>query len=79
MKDFDLYCVKCNRTLSINADPQKQYCDKCWRIHKREYNNNLYRKQAYSKKLKEFYSFLRIPLITSPYMNGKRLERLVVS
>ena len=76
MKSFDQYCIKCNYTLPIGADVNRQYCDKCWKVHRRNYNRSKYQQKKYQETLKKFYSYQRIPLIQSPYLSGKRMIKV---
>lgn len=78
MNDFDRYCVMCDGTLPVGSHPEKEYCDKCWIIHRKKYNQTKYYEKVYRTKLKKFYSFQRIPLILSPYFSDKRIERVMI-
>ena len=78
MKDFDLYCTRCNCTLPVGSPPDKEYCSKCWKIHRKNYNRQKYLATSIRKKTKQFYDFQKISLIQSPYFVDRRKIELTI-
>lgn len=77
-KDYDLYCIRCEELLPLGSPNDKQYCNGCWKIHKKEYNKELYHKTTYKRNLRKFYDFQRIPLIQSPYFTERRILKVKI-
>ena len=78
MKDFDLYCIRCNVSLPLGSNPKREYCNDCFKIHRKEYNKIKHKKMYESKKLKEFVTNQKIALIQSPYFVERRKIELTI-
>ena len=79
MKSFDLYCIKCNVTLPLGCNPKREYCNECFKIHRKEYNKIKHKQMYESKKLKDFMENQKITLIQSPYfVDQKTLNKIIL-
>ena len=71
-KEFDLYCIKCNRLIPVGIRRiNREMCKGC---AKKESNKKFYG----NKKVVRFYQFQKIALIQSPYFVERRKIELTI-
>ena len=70
-RDFDLFCLQCNCSIS-NAIGGRKYCDICAGIRAKTARCKSMKNQKIRVKLNRFYNNLRINLIQSPYFVDRK-------